>query len=622
MVINEVAAGDAGALVDEQSAAGDPRSGRGGTPEHPWQPGYRPFDYPASAVIDLGAPYHLSAVYLYDGTGTGRLTVSAGVPFAWKPLFEDPLTAYNVWVGHDVNVNTRYLQLTFQSPGAAVNEIVLYGSPLGSPTRTETARPHPPQPPMEQFIGVNGFIDDPPERLAAAGFVREYHNWNWDEGDLPFRARLQTAYPGYPHNLNKFNPSYAGGGWNFDAYYRTLHSLGISVCPVIQGSTSWLSPAFGNKPIAPGSSSTDPASYAAHADHLFQYAARYGSRTVAASLLKLAPGQPRLTGARLLHYYEDWNEPDNWWDGPDAHFAPYEYAAMASADRDGHRGALGATCGIRNADPHARLVMGGLADPSLDYIRAMQFWAAFHRAGSFPADVINLHHYSNATRDVPTVGISPEQDQLVMKMRRYVQYRNRYIPDAEVWVTEFGYDTSPTSPQRAPAIGGYSQEEVQGQWIVRSFLALAAAGVDRAAVFMLRDVNSKGGGRFDTCGLTSDQASGYRPKPSWYYVSTLKWVLRGMRYDSSMPSGDPRVMIYRFRRIGGSGGAFAVWCPTANGTVVPAYRLRLPGSTTQASVVELRPGSPCGLASARSVVNHTVTLGVTERPIFVLVSRM
>lgn len=623
MVINEVAAGDAGALVDEQAAAGDPRAGHGGSPVHSWQPGWRPFDYPASAVIDLGAPYHLTSLYLYDGTGTGKLVVSAGTPFAWKPLFADPLTAYNAWVGHPLDVVTRYLQLSFQAPGAAVNEIVLYGTPAGRAHTSPPARQHPPQPPMDQFIGVNGFIDDPPDRLAAAGFVREYHNWNWDEGDLwPFRPELQHGYPGYPHNLNKFNPSYAGGGWRFDDYYRALRQMGITVCPVIQGSASWLSASFGSKPVPPGSSTTDPASYAAHADHMFQYAARYGSRKVPQGLLKLAPDQPRRTGMGLLHYYEDWNEPDNWWEGANAHFAPYEYAAMASADRDGHRGAMGATFGVRNADPAARLVMAGLADPSLDYLRAMSFWAQFHRHGSFPADVINLHHYSNAGSDRPIVGISPEEDGLLQKMAQFVQYRNQHLPEAEVWVTEFGYDTNPASPQRAPSIGGQSPEEVQGEWIVRSFLALAAAGVDRAAVFMLRDVNSKGTNRFDTCGLTSDQASGYRPKPSWYYVYTLKTTLKGMRFAGEAPSQDARVRIYRFKRIGGPGGAFALWCPTSNGTAVDGYRFTLPQAATHATLVELHTGSIHGVTSDLRITSRRTTLRVTERPVFVVVDRM
>ena len=34
----------------------------------------------------------------------------------------------------------------------------------------------------------------------------------------------------------------------------------------------------------------------------------------------------------------------------------------------------------------------------------------------------------------------------------------------------------------------------------------AAAGLDRAHIYMLRNVNDKGGGKFETCGLTSEKA--------------------------------------------------------------------------------------------------------------------
>ena len=30
---------------------------------------------------------------------------------------------------------------------------------------------------MRSFLGVNGFVDDPVERLACVGAVREYQEW-------------------------------------------------------------------------------------------------------------------------------------------------------------------------------------------------------------------------------------------------------------------------------------------------------------------------------------------------------------------------------------------------------------------------------------------------------------
>ena len=76
---------------------------------------------------------------------------------------------------------------------------------------------------------------------------------------------------------------------------------------------------------------------------MFQYAARYGSTVVADNKLKLATGQPRSSGLNTVKYYEDGNEMDKWWAVRDAYSNPYEYAALASADYDGHQGAMGTT---------------------------------------------------------------------------------------------------------------------------------------------------------------------------------------------------------------------------------------------------------------------------------------
>lgn len=625
MVVNESALGDADSLVDEQNISGDPVGGRGGAPKTVWTAGWTAWRYPLNAFVDLGRPHRLAAVYLYDSNGTGGVTVSAGAPFAWKPLFTDTLNNYQQWNRHDAaNVETRYLRVTIAAPGTNLPEIVVYGTPVGAPVSARPPRPAArattrTNPTMDQFIGTNAFIDDPLERMQAGGFVREYHNWNWDEGDGA------PGYAGYPKNENRFNPSAAGGGgWNFDDYYARLKRAGITVCPCIQGSTSWLNNGdrekSENKPILAGKNPLDPAAYVAHADHLFQFIARYGSAKVPDAKLKLAPGQPRVSGLGLLTYVENWNEQDKDWRGPDAYFSPYEYAAMSSADYDGHRGALGRAMGVKNADPNAQLVMGGIAGLNLDYIKAIKVWSDHNRGGSFPLDVLNLHHYSNngGEQQRGSVGISPEADHLAERLRAFVRYRDENLPGVQVWITEFGYDTNPASPQRAPAIGPYDANEVQAQWLVRSYLALAASGVDRAAMYMLRDVDPASTTQFSSSGLVT-QKGAWTPKPAWWYVAALKNRLAGMRWVGEQPSGDPNVRVYRFKSASGPGGAYAVWRPTSDGATVAGYRLALPARVTRATQVTLAAGSATGQATPLS---RTATLSVSERPLLVLVDHM
>ncbi|MGB0932462.1 MAG: hypothetical protein ACPGVB_16890, partial [Chitinophagales bacterium] len=373
------------------------------------------------------------------------------------------------------------------------------------------------------------------------------------------------------------------------------------------------------KPVLDGRDATDPMSYIEHADYMYQFAARFGHTKVADSNLKLRADQPRVSGLGVLKYFENWNEQDAWWMNRKAYFTPYEYAAMASADADGHLGALGPNKGIRAADPTAKVVMSGVAVPHLDHVRTLKFWSDHHRGGDFPLDVINVHHYCNdgeAQRSLGSVGISPEADDLKGVMEKFVDYRDRYLPGVEVWITEFGYDSNSESIQGAPNIGSYSSEEVQGQWMVRSYLALAAAGVDKAAMYMLRDVAANSPYLFQTCGLMGPKGD-WTPKPSWYYVYTMKNRFTGMAFEKEIPSGNPNVWIYQFRHKESGDALYAVWSPTSDGTTVNNYSLQLNGENN-AYLVEMQHGDKDGVVNQLSIANNRVNINVSERPVFVM----
>ena len=404
MLLNETALGDAAKLVDEQNAIGDPAAGKGVRPQSPFFPGWQADKYPVSVVIDFGAVYRVTSLWAFNETGESPLTVSTGKPFQWQAQ-NVTLKGYREWKAFPLNAATRYVRLTLTRP-TALPEIALYGARVEQAPPVPAPLPRPRIPPtMEQFIGMNGFIDDPAEQMAGAGgFVREYHNWSWDTEGADGQARFQ--------------PSGAAGGkaWFFDDYYARLKALGMTVCPAIQQNSPAAFPGADSdaKPLAANADTEAPASYAVHAAHLFQYAARYGSRKVPDNELKLASDQPRLSGLNTLRYIENWNEPDKTWRGRAGRFTPYELAAMRSADYDGDQGRMGKMFGVYNADPKMRLVMGGLAGLSLEYLRGMKFWADWHRNGDFPADVINLHHYCNDgdEQGFKTTGISPEADHL------------------------------------------------------------------------------------------------------------------------------------------------------------------------------------------------------------------
>ena len=105
--------------------SGDPLNGINGNPTTNWQPTYHDQEYPISVYIDLGTEMDISKVYLYDSFGSGNITISAGTPGNWTPLYTELLDQYMTWRGRTVNVNTRYIRVTHLD-GANMNEIILY----------------------------------------------------------------------------------------------------------------------------------------------------------------------------------------------------------------------------------------------------------------------------------------------------------------------------------------------------------------------------------------------------------------------------------------------------------------------------------------------------------------
>src|SRR5690606_12253905 len=227
------------------------------------------------------------------------------------------------------------------------------------------------------------------------------------------------------------------------------------------------------------------------------------------------------------------------------------------------------------------------------------------------------HHYSRKGSGENTVGISPEEDSLRVKLEKIVDYRNKHMPDKDIWITEFGYDTHPTSPQRAPGIKNMSSEEVQAQWLVRSYLEIAAAGIDRAAMYMLRDVDPESPIKYATSGLTSDKNTNWQPKTSWYYVYTLKNILKNMRFEESKIVAG--AYVYAFHDGNGK-KALAIWSPTSESKVIDNFVLKLRDNVKDAKLITLEHGEIEGVAIPLKLKENTVTLTVGECPIFLTYS--
>ncbi len=477
---------------------------------------------------------------------------------------------------------------------------------------------------MDKFIGANVFVDDPLDKIKAVGFIREYHNWKWDEGGA-------KTYAGYPHNKMKWAPSFAAEGyWNFDKYYKSVKDLGLEISPVIQGNVNWLQGKtnfpFDDKPLdKQGLKTDDPNSYQAKAHHMYQFAARYGNTVVKTEKLTLADDQHFKSGLGLIHYIEDWNEPNKYWLGPDAEFSFSEYAAMASANYDGHFNTMTKgtkTFGVKNADSEMKFVMAGTSGIDLEWIEEIQSWFENNRVdNAFIPDVINVHHYSWKNKKSPQGGgpaRSPEDDNFKERMMTIVDYRDKHFPNVEVWISEFGWDTNQGSPLAPPVIAPFDIQEVQAQWLVRAYLAFAAAGVDRAQMYMLRDINPQSSRWFTSCGLVGPKDD-WSPKKSWYYVYTLKNSLTNMVYIGEEKSGDSNILIYKFKDVITGSGAYVVWSKTKVNYTIPLFELKLTGTAKRAQKVELIVGEIRGKQSQLSIQANSVTFQASERPVIILV---
>jgi hypothetical protein len=451
--------------------------------------------------------------------------------------------------------------------------------------------------PMDQMIGTNSFVDAPMDKMEAVSFIREYHPWSFTE--------IEDDVFEY----NRWN-----GFWDFDAYYTDLKQLGITVCPVLWSSPDWLEDNSENKPCDDEEDPEDPSSYTEMAQLMYQYAARYGNTVVDEEKLLVNTGQVKKSGMGVLTYYEDWNEQDRDWAGRDPKFLAEEYAAMASANVDGHGGTLGEGLGIKSADPSAKFVMGGLYILGTNYLSKMHKWFQENRPDQlWPIDVINMHHYAYTFAEH---GICPEQDGYKAKVKEVIEWRDQYAPDNEVWITEFGYDTNETSQNRVDPFAGFTQQEIQAQWIVRTYLILSSVGVNRAAQFMIRDADPGSQPRWSDCGLTLSDSENYLPKTSWYYVYSLKNIMKGFYFDTVVQES-PEAYVYRFVNESGDQYTYALWSPSGNGST-SQYQLEIPSEFKFRNKVQLTDGSIQGSITPIESSSNKLELELSETPVFLV----
>jgi hypothetical protein len=549
----------------------------------------------AQFIIDLQGQYQISGISFFELAGGWRgkdsIFIYTGNPSNWRAQgYTTTKRNRDQWDNLLINDSSRYVMIEFNIKVKDIAEVVLFGNKISEYKNPEykiiTERKIIT---MDKLMGTTGGLWEN-EKLVSGSVsaLREFHTWNWNDAgnDQNKHNHPLIGYKPYPNNFYNFNPDF--GLRHTDQDYKRLTNAGIELNPCLQTSALYFinGDNENNKPVFTGKNPNNPASYKAHADYLFQYTARYGSKVVDKNLLKLDKNkfgpnnelQPIVSGLNVVKSIENWNEPDKWWHPAAAYFSPFQFAAMCSADYDGHEGSLGTNVGVKNADPKMKFVMGGLAALNIEFIKGMKLWSDYNRTKTqtFPADVLNFHHYcnSNEGKGQPILGISPEQDELKKKLKEVVAYRNKHLPNLEIWLTEFGYDTQEGSTQAAPAIGNTNSFEVQGRWLIRSFLEIAAAGIDRAFLYNFEDYGFGTTMQYMTSGMVKG-APGNEKKVSWYYMACLKNVLKNYSFLKEIPSGQANINIYCFKSIDNNKLIYAAWCNTSNNKEIFNFNLNI-----------------------------------------------
>ena len=413
-----------------------------------------------------------------------------------------------------------------------------------------------------------------------------------------------------------------------------------------------------------------PESYLWFSDWANQFTKKYGSNPNDCGI-KFHPEESPETGTNRVGYVEIWNEQDKNFLGADgsdwrklSQFPAEAYAALGSAAYDGHVNTIIAEkpdstdpdfypVGVKNADPNMKYVFGGLTefdDFSIGYVDDVKAWCEANRTGAervFPYQVINFHHYSdsnwlgNNQAGVPGLtAVSPEEDvwegvsfkEQLENVYDHFKGPDSEYEDVELWMSEFGYDTNEISGLRVPIITDNGiisdQQEVQGQWLVRSYLEIVSAGWDRAMQFCIRDEISDYDGTavFRSSGLVRDRVSNHTPKKSYFYVATMKDVLANTRFDADLTdyTATDIVRLYRFKDIDTDEFTYAIWSPTSENKTVTNFTFTVPASEG-ATQIELIPGDVNGRRTALVPVGGALpdqdeilsVAEVTERPLFV-----
>ncbi|CAH0336965.1 hypothetical protein FVB9288_02700 [Flavobacterium sp. CECT 9288] len=583
--------------------------------------------WPHKVLIDLRGTYNITQLRAHDGFSSPTINWYAGTSAANTNLIAGPisLTGFNSYNTQNVTANgVRYIIIEqLENLSRFPSEIEIYGTAISTiPSVTATTKP-----PIDakQLLGSNGYITNDP---IYAGLFTGYRCFS--EVDMFFdpNAKLMVS----PSNT---------GGIHFKNNMTALKNVGTESIIVLQESPLF----FMNKsaaehdrqykPIAWNITNYNiPSNWQEIAKVYYRLAGYIGSQKIPLSDMNFntTPQYTNQTvniaesGLGLANWIEVLNEPDKTWAIPQTagYYSPFTLASLMSAAYDGHQGTI-SKAGIKTADPNLKVAMGGIYKLQYEYIKAMHEWAKANRTdGKFPADAINFHHYNsnsaNGDQGGGTGALHPEQGQLITQMQQVIDYRNKYLPNVEIWLSEWGMSTN-NGPLQVPNLASYgNKEDVQGAWMIRTYLALMKLNIDKSYMYQTIDENDpNNNSTFGGVGILKHGT--LEKKRSYYYVSDFTSLFKNKNYKLKSDLSTTNVRDYVFEDITEGKEMRFVWSPTGNETTIPNYNVTIAGTnitgyqfTGQAHGISNYPNSNTITVTEipRVFIYNTNTLSIDE----------
>jgi hypothetical protein len=399
---------------------------------------------------------------------------------------------------------------------------------------------------FRDFMGVNGHTVQfrPALYAPVAKLVRDYHPVEWDLG------KESDSAPPFPMARNGVNWESVYGSWN-------RAGLRVDVCLMFES--------------LPREKWKDLAADAR------AYGERF-ARTFGPS-----------AGLGLVESVEIGNEPGKWSD------ADYRtmFENMARGIRAGDGKLKIATCALAVGKSH-------------EWAKSVECVAGLEEL----FDVLNVHSYAELEH-WPTWRRSFPED---ARLKHYLQdveelcrWRDGHARGKEVWVTEFGYDSTTKKPDAKSEFKDWVgvSDEQQAQWLVRSWLVFAMLPVERANVYFFNDKDEAK--LHAASGLTRN----FQPKPSYYAAAHLQRTLGEYRFRRVVTNAEPKVRIEEFVHATEAGRRiWAMWLGSGEGA---RAEIEIPEEVRRIEKIERMPLR----ADEKTQIPIRGKIEVTESPTYV-----